>query len=715
MPAFNEKPQPQVQELKEKLKHAVNHLPEHSVAYAKSLFPIAGWLPRYNVQWMMGDLIAGITVALVIFPQAISYATKLANLPAQFGLYTGFIGCLIYAVFATSKDVTIGATAVLSLVVGQSITTYIPKATTAEAITFALTLSFWAGLIQVFIGLFRLGVVVDFVPIPVIVGFTSGAGIQIVIQQLPGLLGIKGINTNNAPYQIVGDLFKNILSTAKWDAIFGITALFFILFIKFTFAHLARKTPVLRFVGFLRNAIVLITYTGVSYALRDRKDIPLNIVKSIPYGLSGIQGPNVSTSYLPIVAPALPSIFVVSLMEHIAVVKTYGRVNGYTVNPNQEIVAIGMTNFIGSFVGAIPSTGSFSRSAIKSASGVRTPMATFYTGILVIIGLFTITDVLYWIPNAVLSAIVIAAIGELINFSIVKSLFEIEILDFLGFWIALIIVFVSNIENALYAAVGYSVLVLLIRIARPNVSVLARTNAGHWIDPEHEGYKKEISLAPEGILVFKIDESLTYPNSGFFMDKLKEIVLEKFKYSARNVAAADKIWSDDTEDRVRKRERQGLVALPSLRAVVLDFSAVNNIDYTGLQALLDSRDDLSRFSGRSVPFHFVHVRRRQLNTLLRVPAIASGASVDATPGNPAQDGKTGSAIRSLLNRFKPQNSSSTLASDQDMDKALDYFHFTVDDAVEAADLETRQSVEEEQIVISSSTVAASDYIVSTNS
>ncbi|KAJ3024188.1 UNVERIFIED_CONTAM: hypothetical protein HDU68_008278 [Siphonaria sp. JEL0065] len=695
MPAFDEKPQTQIQELKENFKETAKHLPEHAKEYVKSLFPIAGWLPRYNVQWLIGDLIAGITVALVIFPQAISYATKLANLPAQFGLYTGFIGCLLYSLFATSKDVTIGATAVLSLVVGQAITQYIPKATTAEAVTFAITLSFWTGLIQVFIGLFRLGVVVDFVPIPVIVGFTSGAGIQIIIQQLPGLLGIKGINTNNAPYQVLYDFFSNISTTAKWDAIF---------------------VPVLRFIGFLRNAIVLIAYTGVSYALRDRKDIPLSIVKSIPYGLSGVQGPNLSLSYASNVFPAVPTIFIVSLLEHIAVVKTYGRVNGYTINPNQEIVAIGLTNFLGSFAGAIPSTGSFSRSAIKSASGVRTPLATFYTGILVIIGLFTITNVLYWIPNAVLSAIVIAAIGELINFSILKSLFEIEILDFIGFFVALIVVFVSNIENALYAAVGYSVLVLLICIARPKIRVLSRTASGHWVDPE-QAFKKDgdhFTTAPEGVLVFKIEESLTYPNSGFFVDRLKETVLSNYRYTNAHRAAADKIWSDDTEERALKREKLGLKNLPALRAVVLDFSAVSNLDYTGLQAILDSKDDLKRFAGRDIPFHFVHVRRRQLNTLLRVPVTATGASLDATPGAPAQEGKGTSGFKSVLTRLKPQASAATLTSEQSTKKAFEYFHFTIDDAVETADKETRVAAVEEIVVGTSAESAASDYLVSTS-
>ncbi|KAI9340487.1 sulfate transporter family-domain-containing protein, partial [Obelidium mucronatum] len=714
MPIDAQVPESQLLSLKKSALAAASDMPKHSKAYLKSLFPIVQWLPRYNWQWFIGDFIAGVTVALVIFPQAISYSTKLANLPAQFGLYTSFIGCLIYGLFATSKDVTIGPTALLSLLVGQAIAEYIPGATQAQQIIYAITLSFWVGLFQFLVGVFRLGLLVDFVPIPVIAGFTSGAGIQIIIQQLPGLLGIKGVNTNNPPYKVLGDFFSSISGTSKYDAILGVTALFFIVVIKFTFAHLAKKRDVLKYIGFLRNAIVLIVYTGVSYALRDRKDIPFSIVKSIPYGLSDVQHPNLELPYAKTIFPALPSIFIVSILEHIAVVKTYGRVNGYNTNSNQEIVAIGLTNFLGSFAGAFPATGSFSRSAIKSASGVKTPLGTFITGILVIIGLFTITDVLYYIPNAVLSAIVIAAIFELfVNFKILKSVLDVEITDFIGFFIALIVTFVSSIENGIYTSVGWSLFVLLFRIARPRIKILARTPSGNWVDPELQAYKRDaasLTKAPEGILVFKIEESLTYPNSGFFIDKLKETVLDNFRYSSTaSTRPADKVWSDDTEQRALEREKKGLKSLPALRAVILDFSAVNNVDYTGLQALLDSKDDLARYAGRPVPFHFVNVHNVHINTLVRVPGTATGASVDATPGAPQQQSKN------FLRKFK-QSSSAGSETDSRHDrfaKSFDYFHYSIDEAIEAADEETKVVDEEITIITGSHAESSSGYLVST--
>ncbi|ORY49163.1 sulfate permease [Rhizoclosmatium globosum] len=664
MPAYEE-PESQIDRIKGQIKDVTQDIPAYTKQYFKSLFPIAGWIGRYNTTWFIGDFIAGLTVALVCIPQAISYANKLAGLPPQFGLYTCFIGLFIYCLFATSKDVTIGPTAVLSLLVGQYFASYLPgsKYGSNEQITFAITLAFWTGIFQTAVGLLRLGLVVDFVPIPVIAGFTTGAGFQIIISQIAGLLGIKNINTNNAPYQVLYDTLSSINTVSQYDAFFGVFSMVTILTIKF--------------VGYLRNAIVLITTTGISYALKDNKNVVFTIVKTIPYGLSDVRQPNTSLSYASFILPAIPSVFIVSILEHIAVVKTYGRVNGYFTDNNQEVVAIGLTNLIASFVGGFPATGSFSRSAIKSASGVRTPLGTFLTGILVVIALFTLTGVFYYIPSAVLSAIIIPAIGEIINFKILKGLWEVELADFLGFVIAFIVTLASSLETGIYASVGWSVLVLLVRIARPTVKVLARTAEGSWVDPEAEGFKKEsagITTAPQGILVFKIEESLTYPNSGYFVDRLKDTVIKNYKYTnAAHLTNGDRMWCDDTQERAQKREKDGLVDLPGLRAVVLDFSAVNHVDYTGLQALIDIR-------WTTVPFFFVNVKRHELNALIRVPLVESGSEVDATPGAP-------NTTRFALPKLKKTPQQIQEEKDRRL-LALEYFFYSVDSAVAAADAET---------------------------
>ncbi|KAJ3208333.1 hypothetical protein HDU82_002614 [Entophlyctis luteolus] len=681
------RPRTQQQEIQASIKRATKDLRNLPRRYVRSLFPIASWLPNYQLEWLWGDFVAGLTVGLVAIPQSISYASKLAGLPAQFGLYTSFIGALLYALFATSKDVTIGPTAVLSLAVGQALSTYANGATTAQQVTFALTLSFWTGVIQLVIGLFRFGIVIDFVPIPVIAGFTTGAGIQVIVSQLPTLLGVKGVVTTNSPIQVLIDFFKAISTATKWDSIFGITSLAFILLIKYSTDYAVKKHGItwLKYVGFLKNTIVLIIYTGISYAVRNDATLVFSIVKNIPYGLSGTQQGNYSISYASAVFQAIPGIVVISVLEHIAVVKTYGRVNGYTTNPNQEIVAMGVANALGSLVGGFPATGSFSRSAIKAASGVRSPVGSFFTGIIVVIGLFSLTNALYYVPQAVLASIVVNSVADLVEKGkVARSLIKIEILDFIGFVVAFVVTIVSSLENAIYASVAYSLIVLLFRIARPRVEILSRTTDGEWIDPESDEFIPELpapAIAPnasEGIFVFKVDEALTYPNSNYIVEKVKDAVLSRFKYTNTETRKADKSWSDDTEQRYLARVRQGLPDLPPLKAVVLDFSNVTNIDYTGFQILLDLKDDMARYTGYPVPFHFANVRRRQVNTLLGVSQHVFGRRTEVY---------SDAGSKRAWMKLKRTAEEKAVQEERDL-AALEYFHKSVDSAVAAAVRET---------------------------
>ncbi|KAJ3176156.1 hypothetical protein HK101_010500 [Irineochytrium annulatum] len=641
------RPPSQLEELKSAAGSLVRSIPTQAPLYVKSLFPIASWLPRYNTTWLTGDLIAGLTVGLVVIPQAIAYSTKLAGLPAQYGLYTSFVGVLLYSPFATSKDVTIGPTSVLSLLVGQTIASYDSADTTSGKIVFALTLSFFTGLIQLFLGLVRLGIFIDFVPVSVISGFTTGAGLQIIIGQLPTLLGIKGIDTNAPPYLVLGNWLKALpnIPTSKNDVAFGLLSLAIILTIKYATQPFAKRNIYLRYLNYLRNGIVVILFTAISFALRNHLVPAITIVGTVPIGFQSIPKPNLTSDYVGSVLRALPAVLIVSILEHVAVTKSYGRLNGYRPDDNQELVAIGLTNLIGSFVGAYPATGSFSRSAIKSASGVRTPLATLFTGIIVLISIYALTPAFYFIPNAVLASVIIGAITELFaSPRVVQSLWNTQLIDFAAFLLALLVTFFSSIENAIYASVAFALLVLVIRIARPSVRTLVRSTAtGAWVDAEG-GYVRsrpdeKLQEAPEGILVFRADESMTYPNAGFLLRRFRDHVVGRYRYSGPAVSKGDRSWSDDTEERVRKQQGSSAAQLPELKAVVFDFSSVNHVDYTGLQTLLDTREDLARFAGRDVPFYFAHVRISHLRVLWTVvEGDATAAGVDVGPGcNPAEE------------------------------------------------------------------------------
>lgn len=318
---------------------------------------------------------------------------------------------------------TIGATAVASQLTGQILASHNKD---LDPVAFAISLAFLTGIMQLAIGLLRLGIIVDFIPAPVIAGFTTGAGIGIIIGQIAGLLGITGINTNDSAYLVLGNTFRKLGET-KLDAAFGFSGLIFLLIFKFGCAHLVKRGyPYMRWVGLARNALVVIVFTAISYGINNGLSKPrIRIVGNVPKGFGTPRVPDLH--HLSSAAPAAVTVLIVCVLEHIAVVKSYGRLNGYTPNPNQELVALGFTNFLGSFMGAYPATGSFSRSAIKSQSGVRSPLAALFTAVIVILALYVLTPLFTFIPSSILSAIIVSAISDLISRpALVKQLWDIQ-------------------------------------------------------------------------------------------------------------------------------------------------------------------------------------------------------------------------------------------------------------------------------------------------
>lgn len=302
--------------------------------------------------------------------QALAQA-KIATLPPQYGLYTAFTGLLVYVFFATSKDVTIGPTAVLSLFTSQAIATFNFDASgnqIYDPVTFAVALALMSGIYLFFIGLFRLGLIVDFIPSTVISGFTTGSAISIIIGQIPALLGISGINTNyQASYLIVRDIFANIRKT-KQDAIIGFICILILASLKFSKERWGKRSRVIYYLGVARNGIALVIFTLASYLVtrfRYNGNPPFNLVGNIPKGFQHAQVPTFDSKLVSLVAVPAISVALIAMVEHVAIAKSFGRQNGYSINASQEITAIGLTNIIGSFIGAYPATGSFSRSSVK--------------------------------------------------------------------------------------------------------------------------------------------------------------------------------------------------------------------------------------------------------------------------------------------------------------------------------------------------------------
>jgi solute carrier family 26 (sodium-independent sulfate anion transporter), member 11 len=300
--------------------------------YFSSLVPITSWISRYNSKWLFGDAIAGLTVGIVVLPQAIAYATKLSNLPAQFGLYSSFAGVLLYPIFGTSKETTIGPSSIICLLLGQLIAKYHIGQGLDETdaifakVAFTITLTFVTGLCQILFGLLRFGVLVDMIPVPVIAGFTTGAGLQILAGQLPHFLGISGISTTNPTFQIFADCIQRADTARFYDSVFGISSLSLILLMKYNSTIFRCNTLFTKYLAILKYVVTLIVFTSLSYFFNPIVKDSLSIVGYIPSGLKGL--PTIPTleniSLLDHIFQSVPAILTLSILQHVAVTKSFG-------------------------------------------------------------------------------------------------------------------------------------------------------------------------------------------------------------------------------------------------------------------------------------------------------------------------------------------------------------------------------------------------------
>lgn len=481
-----------------------DYLTLHSVKnYFVSLFPIINWLPHYNLQWFIQDLIAGITVGCVLVPQSMSYA-QLATLPPQYGLYSSFIGAYIYSFFATSKDVCIGPVAVMSLETAKVIARVMEKYPegTIEAPIIATTLALLCGAIALGIGLLRLGFLVELISLNAVAGFMTGSALNIVTGQVPGLMGYNSkVNTRTSTYKVIIETLKHLPDTTL-DAVFGLIPLFILYFWKWWCNSMGPKLtdkyfPLNSRANYFwkkfyfyaqagRNGIIIIIFTAISFGVtkgKTKAERKISILGTVPKGLREVGAIKVPDGLAANIAPELPASIIVLLLEHIAISKSFGRVNDYKVVPDQELIAIGVTNLIGTFFNAYPATGSFSRSALKAKCNVKTPFSGVISGSCVLLALYCLTGAFYYIPKATLCAVIIHAVSDLIaSYHVSWNFFQTNPLDFVSFITTVFICVFSSIENGIYFAMCWSCAMLLLKVAFPAGQFLGSVDVAEVVE-----------------------------------------------------------------------------------------------------------------------------------------------------------------------------------------------------------------------------------------
>ncbi|CCE61259.1 hypothetical protein TPHA_0A01760 [Tetrapisispora phaffii CBS 4417] len=483
------------------------------VQYLTSLFPLLKWLPHYNLDWLIQDLIAGITVGCVLVPQSMSYA-QIATLAPQYGLYSSFIGAFIYSFFATSKDVCIGPVAVMSLQTAKVIERVTSGLTADEQTIYtapiiATALALLCGIISTGIGFLRLGFLIEFISLNAVAGFMTGSAFNIICGQVPALMGYnKKVNTRASTYEVVINTLKHLPDT-KLDAVFGLIPLSILYLCKWFFSSLGpqylnklsnrrnlteRQRKIIKYLGnyffysnAMRNGVVIIVFTAISWAITRGKSstsVPISILGTVPKGLKEVAVFKVPGGLFEKLAPDLPSSIIILLLEHIAISKSFGRVNDYKIVPDQELIAIGVTNLIGTFFMAYPATGSFSRSALKAKCDVKTPLSGLFSGACVLLALYCLTGAFYYIPKATLSAVIIHAVSDLLaSYKTTLNFYKMNPLDFVCFITTVFITVFSSIEYGIYFAICFSCAQLIFKNMFPVGSFLGYIKIAEVLNP----------------------------------------------------------------------------------------------------------------------------------------------------------------------------------------------------------------------------------------
>ena len=469
--------------------------------------PILQWLPNYKRAHLSGDLSAGLTVGIMLIPQGMAYA-MLAGLPPVFGLYASLIPQVIYALLGTSRQLSVAPVAMDSLLVAAGLGA-LSISGIEEYTSMAIFLALFMGSIQFLLGIVKMGFLVNFLSKPVISGFTSAAALIIGLSQLKHLLGAP-IENSNQIHILLGNTIE-VLDQINIYAIFlGVAAILIIKGIK----RWAPQIP----------AALVVTILGIAitYAF-NLSEHGLNIVKEVPSGLPKIGLPELSMDRLNDLAPLAVTLALIAFMEAISIAKVIEERKGLQeVKPNQELIAIGMANVVGSFFQSYPVTGGFSRTAVNHQAGAATPLASIISALIVGLTLLFLTPLFYHLPKTILAAIIMVAVFGLIDLAYPFRLFRKRKDEFAVLIITFLTTLIIGITEGIILGVLISLGLMIYRTSQPHYAILGRMkDSTHYRNIKR--FDKDISIDPE-VLFFRFDGQLYFGNKEYFKTELTQAV-----------------------------------------------------------------------------------------------------------------------------------------------------------------------------------------------
>ena len=498
------------------------------------LFPFLTWLPRLGRDEIRRDLIAGVTVATVLVPQAMAYA-RLAGLPAVYGLYAAFLPPVVAALWGSSRQLATGPVAMASLISAATVGALALQ--TPEAFVHAsILLALLVGVLRVGLGLLRLGILVNLLSTPVVVGFSNAAALIIAGSQLHSILGVERGNESILLASLAVEM-QRALGGVEWQTL-GMAAVALAIMLGLRQRHIR----VMIAVAITTILAWLIGYQGA-------------IVGDIPRGLPSLSIPNIDAALMWQLLPGALVLTLIGLMEAMSIARTIATRTKQHIDINQELIGQGMANLVGGVFNSYAVSGSFSRSAINFGAGAASGLSSVVASVIVMLTLLYLTPLFYYLPQATLAIVVILAVLSLVRITAVRRAWQVSRADG-GIAIVTFLVtlaFAPQLHWGIVTGVVLSLGHFLRRTMRPHVAYLARHEDGALVDADAHG----LQLDPH-IAVIRFDARLYYGAAAYFEDRVLE----------------------------------ALVRLPELRHIVLDAGGINRIDATGVETLRRLVEDL---------------------------------------------------------------------------------------------------------------------------
>ncbi|KAI9098695.1 sulfate transporter family-domain-containing protein [Phlyctochytrium arcticum] len=604
--------------------------------------PVVGWLPKYDWKHnLQSDILAGITVASLVVPQGLSYAQALLKIPPIYGLYTASIPLLVYGLLGTSRQIGLGPEALISILVAATIKDITGKPDLAlgenddrqqEAIAISIVLAFLVGIFTFLLGFFRLGFLDSVLSRALLRGFILAVAMVVMIDMSDILLGIPASppngNGDESPIEKLIDTLANLGLTNVLTASLSACSIAFLAGMKM----LKARYSTVRWLQVMPEILVLVVVTTVlcqTFRWDLRGVAILNVKNATGSGESYPRFPELSLSRVRQLLTSASLISVIGFVESIVVAKTYATKHSYSVSPNRELVAIGVSNIVGSLFGAYPAFGSLGRSAVNNAAGAVTQVAGFSTGIVVLCTRIWLLDYFQFLPRAVCSSIITVAAMKLVELEDVQFMLRLRAWKDVGLLLLtfLTTLFIS-IQSGTLLSVGISLLLVIKHTTKTRLAILGHIAV---VDPHTGDLKTKYKSihdsdkvqSVDDILIIRIEEGLFFGNCGQLKDRLKRVEVygdlgvhpgEEPRRAPTRVPSRLQLSNEIAENTENAHVGTERMAERWIHAVVFDFGAVTDIDASATLTLLEIVDE---YLHRGIEVCFVKLRRSCRDAFLR--------------------------------------------------------------------------------------------------